>query len=131
MSLKEPLRADPVGGPYDRARSASQVLNHPRSYRLEVTRQFELGKSGRLAIRGPKQLVRFGDDRAQHDIALRTVDMGRSVFELLWSRLIKLLRGYRLFRANFFGWLVLTQSLKGRLSDHSVASPTCEFNFGD
>src|SRR4051794_31564435 len=84
-----------------------------------------------LASRRPEQLVRFGDDGPQNDIAFRSFGTRRPGFELFWRSLFNLLGKHRLFGTNFFCRLVLTQSLEGGLANHSVGGPTREFNLGD
>src|SRR6185295_17143554 len=76
MSLEEALSADPVGRSDDRAGTALEVLHHPCSNVLEVSRQVELS-DGALALVGPEDLVRTTQGHSHYDaLAGRSVAAG-------------------------------------------------------
>src|SRR6185436_16187138 len=66
VALKEPLAVDAVGCPDDRARTALEMIDHPRPDLFEVLRELELGKWRRLR---PQWLARLGNHHTHHDVA--------------------------------------------------------------
>ena len=130
MALKELLAADAIGNPDDRARASFDMAHHPRPDSLEIACEVELGH--RFAVTGirPQRLLGLGDEHA-HDDGLCTGRLGflrsgrcRIGYRHISSRRGRL--GFDLGRR-----LVLAQPLEGRLANHAVACPACEFDLGD
>src|SRR5205814_1469457 len=86
MALEPCLVVDAIRSANDRARTALEVLDHPRPDGLEVARELELGDWACLALPRPQCLLGLRDGYAQHILAaaLRHPRRGR-----------RLVRGYR------------------------------------
>ena len=123
MTLKEALSADAVRRPDYRARTALEMLHHPRADALEILREVQFGDRPLSLIR-PQDLIRPAQRHAHDDAAIGSG--GRcpcGLGAMRGSRLGDVDLVGRRGRLGFdlLGRLVLAKPLERGLPDHACA----------